>query len=191
MTDLELTRRAIMAMAAGAPSPNPILEQEAEISALIPQAMQTLADEVAKDGNRAPLLMQEYTVDLVSGVGEPLTDTGSITSLADILFWSIPYGSVRDTMTNFKLTYIPNREQFEGYLIPGLWYYTLANQRLFTRSATSGDYFNSDRYDVQGPLLVTANFVPTTADLPVTLENDAVDLLVQIAIAKVQGDKVE
>ena len=191
MTDLELTRRAIMAMAAGAPSPNPILEQEAEISALIPQAMQTLADEVAKDGNRAPLLMQEYTVDLVSGVGEPLTDTGSITSLADILFWSIPYGSVRDTMTNFKLTYIPNREQFEGYLMPGLWYYTLANQRLFTRSATSGDYFNSDRYDVQGPLLVTANFVPTTADLPVTLENDAVDLLVKIAIAKVQGDKVE
>lgn len=191
MTDLELTRRAIMAMAAGAPSPNPILEQEAEISALIPQAMQTLADEVAKDGNRAPLLMQEYTVDLVSGVGEPLTDTGSITSLADILFWSIPYGSVRDTLTNFKLTYIPNREQFEGYLMPGLWYYTLANQRLFTRSATSGDYFNSDRYDVQGPLLVTANFVPTTADLPVTLENDAVDLLVKIAIAKVQGDKVE
>ena len=191
MTDLELTRRAIMAMAAGAPSPNPILEQEAEISALIPQAMQTLADEVAKDGNRAPLLMQEYTVDLVSGVGEPLTDTGSITSLADILFWSIPYGSVRDTLTNFKLTYIPNREQFEGYLMPGLWYYTLANQRLFTRSATSGDYFNSDRYDVQGPLLVTANFVPTTADLPVTLENDAVDLLVKIAMTKVQADKVE
>lgn len=191
MTDLELTRRAIMAMAAGAPSPNPILEQEAEISALIPQAMQTLADEVAKDGNRAPLLMQEYTVDLVSGVGEPLTDTGSITSLADILFWSIPYGSVRDTLTNFKLTYIPNREQFEGYLMPGLWYYTLANQRLFTRSATSGDYFNSDRYDVQGPLLVTANFVPTTADLPVTLENDAVDLLVKIATTKVQADKVE
>lgn len=191
MTDLELTRRAIMAMAAGAPSPNPILEQEAEISALIPQAMQTLADEVAKDGNRAPLLMQEYTVDLVSGVGEPLTDTGSITSLADILFWSIPYGSVRDTLTNFKLTYIPNREQFEGYLMPGLWYYTLANQRLFTRSATSGDYFNSDRYDVQGPLLVTANFVPTTADLPVTLENDAVDLLVKIATTKVQVDKVE
>ena len=158
---------------------------------MIPSVMQTLADEVAKDHNRAPLLMQEYSVDLVSGVGEPLTDTGSITSLADILYWSIPYGVVRDSLTNLKLVYIPNREQFEGYLTPGLWYYTLANQRIYTRSATSGDYFNSDKYDVQGPLTVTANFVPTTATLPSTLENDAVDLLVKMAVTKVQADKAE
>ena len=191
MTDLELTRRAIMALAAGTPSPNPILDQEAEISALIPQVMQSLADEVAKDHNRSSLLTQQYTVDLVSGEGEPLTDTGSITSAADILFWSIPMGTVRDSMTGFKLVYIPGLAQFEGYLMPGLWYYTLVNQRIYTRSATSGDYFNSDRYDVQGPLTVTANFVPTTATLPVTLENDAVDLLVKLAMTKVQADKAE
>jgi hypothetical protein len=40
-------------------------------------------------------------------------------------------------------------------------------------------------------LTVTANFVPTTADLPATLENDAVDLLVKIATMKVQADKAE
>ena len=191
MTDLELTRRAIMALAAGTPSPNPILDQESEISALIPQVMQSLADEVAKDHNRSSLLTQQYTVDLVNGEGEPLTDTGSITSAADILFWSIPMGTVRDSMTSFKLVYIPGQSQFEGYLMPGLWYYTLVNQRIYTRSATSGDYFNSDRYDVQGPLTVTANFVPTTATLPVTLENDAVDLLVKLAMTKVQADKAE
>lgn len=191
MTDLELTRRAIMALSAGAPPPNPLLVQEAEVSAMIPSVMQALADEVAKDGNRAPLLMQDYTVDLVSGIGEPLSETGSITSAADILYWSIPFGVVRDSLTNFKLTYIPHREQFEGYLTAGLWYYTLANQRIYTRSATSGDYFNSDKYDVQGPLTVTANFVPTTASLPVTLENDAVDLLVKMVTTKVQADKAE
>ena len=191
MTDLELTRRAIMALSAGAPPPNPLLVQEAEVSAMIPSVMQALADEVAKDGNRAPLLMQDYTVDLVSGIGEPLSETGSITSAADILYWSIPFGVVRDSLTNFKLTYIPHREQFEGYLTAGLWYYTLANQRIYTRSATSGDYFNSDKYDVQGPLTVTANFVPTTANLPVTLENDAVDLLVKMITTKVQADKAE
>lgn len=191
MTDLELTRRAIMALAAGTPSPNPILDQESEISALIPQVMQSLADEVAKDHNRSSLLTQQYTVDLVNGEGEPLTDTGSITSAADILFWSIPMGTVRDSMTSFKLVYIPGQSQFEGYLMPGLWYYTLVNQRIYTRSATSGDYFNSDRYDVQGPLTITANFVPTTATLPVTLENDAVDLLVKLAMTKVQADKAE
>lgn len=191
MTDLELTRRAIMALAAGTPSPNPVLDQESEISALIPQVMQSLADEVAKDHNRSSLLTQQYTVDLVNGEGEPLTDTGSITSAADILFWSIPMGTVRDSMTSFKLVYIPGQSQFEGYLMPGLWYYTLVNQRIYTRSATSGDYFNSDRYDVQGPLTVTANFVPTTATLPVTLENDAVDLLVKLAMTKVQADKAE
>lgn len=191
MTDLELTRRAIMALAAGTPSPNPVLDQESEISALIPQVMQSLADEVAKDHNRSSLLTQQYSVDLVNGEGEPLTDTGSITSAADILFWSIPMGTVRDSMTGFKLAYIPGLAQFEGYLMPGLWYYTLVNQRIYTRSATSGDYFNSDRYDVQGPLTVTANFVPTTATLPVTLENDAVDLLVKLVMTKVQADKAE
>lgn len=191
MTDLELIRRAIMTIAAGSPPPNSVLVQEAELSAMIPSVMQALADEVAKDANRAPLLMQDYSVDLASGIGEPLTDIGSITSAADILYWSIPYGSVRDSLTNFKLVYIPHREQFEGYLTSGLWYYTLANQRIYTRSATSGDYFNSDRYDVQGPLTVTANFVPTSATLPVTLENDAVDLLVKMVATKVQADKAE
>ena len=96
MTDLELTRRAIMVLAAGQPSPNPVLEQEAEIAALIPQALQTLADEVAKDSNRAGLLMQDYAVTLVSGVGEPLIETGTITTNTDILYWSIPYNVVRD-----------------------------------------------------------------------------------------------
>lgn len=191
MTDLELIRRAIMTIAAGSPPLNSVLVQEAELSAMIPSVMQALADEVAKDANRAPLLMQDYSVDLASGIGEPLTDTGSITSAADILYWSIPYGSVRDSLTNFKLVYIPHREQFEGYLTSGLWYYTLANQRIYTRSATSGDYFNSDKYDVQGPLTVTANFVPTSATLPVTLENDAVDLLVKMVATKVQADKAE
>lgn len=191
MTDLELIRRAIMTIAAGSSPPNSVLVQEAELSAMIPSVMQALADEVAKDANRAPLLMQDYSVDLASGIGEPLTDTGSITSLADILYWSIPYGSVRDSLTNFKLVYIPHREQFEGYLTSGLWYYTLVNQRIYTRSATSGDYFNSDKYDVQGPLTVTANFVPTSATLPITLENDAVDLLVKMVATKVQADKAE
>jgi hypothetical protein len=191
MTDLELVRRAIMTIAAGSPPPNSVFVQETELSAMVPSVMQGLADEVAKDANRAPLLMQTYSVDLVNGEGQPLTDTGSITSLVDILYWSIPFGSVRDSLTNFKLVYIPHREQFEGYLTSGLWYYTLANQRIYTRSATSGDYFNSDRYDVQGPLTVTANFVPTTATLPVTLENDAVDLLVKMVATKIQADKAE
>lgn len=180
-----------MVMAAGGPSPNPLLDQEAEVSAVIPQAMQSLADEVAKDSNRAPLLMQEYTVDLVGGAGDLLTATGSITGNEDILLWSIPFTNVRDTATNQKLVYIAQKEQFEGYLMSGYYYYTLANQKVYTRSAISGDYFNSDRYDVQGPLTVTCNFVPTTADLPTTLENDAVDIMIKIVMSKVQSDKAE
>jgi hypothetical protein len=47
-----------------------VLAQEAELSAMIPSVMQALADEVAKDANRgAPLLMQDYSVDLASGIG--------------------------------------------------------------------------------------------------------------------------
>lgn len=191
MTDLELTRRVINALATNLPSPVPILDQEAEVSALIPSAMQALADEVAKDGNRAPLLTQDYICTLVNGFGVLLSLPGSITAANDVLYWSIPFGVVRDTLTNFKLTYIANREQFEGYLMPGLWYYTLTNQRIFTRSATTGNYFNSDRFDVQGPLQITANFVPTPATLPVTLENDAIDLMVKMILTKVQADKAE
>jgi len=33
--------------------------------------------------------------------------------------------------------------------------------------------------------------VPTSATLPATLENDAVDLLVKMAVTKVQADKAE
>ena len=191
MTDLELTRRVIMALATSVPSPMPILDQEAEVSALIPSAMQALADEVAKDHHRSPLLTQDYICTLVSGYGPVLPLAGSITATDDILYWSIPYGVVRDSTTNTKLTYIPNREQFEGYLMPGLWYYTLTNQRIMTRSAITGDYFNSDRFDVQGPLEITANFVPTPATLPVTLENDAIDLMVKMILMKIQADKAE
>lgn len=191
MTDLELTRRVIMALATSVPSPMPILDQEAEVSALIPSAMQALADEVAKDSHRSPLLTQDYICTIVTGYGPVLPVPGSITATNDILYWSIPYGVVRDSATNVKLTYIPNREQFEGYLMPGLLYYTLTNQRIMTRSAVTGDYFNSDRWDVQGPLEITANFVPTPATLPVTLENDAIDLMVKMILMKIQADKAE
>lgn len=189
MTALELTRRAIMLLAAGQPSPSFWLEHEAEISSLIPNAMEEVANKIANDPHKKALLMQNYTVTLSSGDGSILASNGSITSAADVLFWSIPNGEVLDTATNKRLVFIPNKSEFEGYVYPGLYYYTLANQRVYTRSGQSGNYHDSDKYDVTGPLTVTANFIPSVTTLPEILEDDAVSTLARLAAIKFELEK--
>lgn len=189
MTNTELTRRAITLIAAGMDKPSPWLDMEAEVSSAIPNALQQLAIEVGRHRDRRGLLTQDYLVNLTEGTGALLTATGSITSLADILWSSVPSGDVFDTSTGTRLTYIPGRAEFEGYVYPGLQYYTLSNQLIFTRSGTTGNYFMSDRYDVMGPLRVTAVWIPTAATVPAYLETFAVETLARVVIQKKSADE--
>lgn len=188
MTALELTRLALVRLAAGQPSPSQWLEQEAEVSTLIPAALEALATKIASDPFKRALMMQNYTVTLSSGDGPILASTGSITSAADVLYWAIPHGEILDTATNKRLVFVRNQRDFEGYLYNGFYYYTLANQRIYTRSAFTGNYHDSDKYDVTGPLTVTCNFIPSVSTLPAILDDDAVNMLCELALKKVEKD---
>src|SRR5258708_7890082 len=124
MTDLEITRRAIVLLAAGNLA-SPWYNHEAEVSACIPLAMQALAEVIAADPARYGLLMQDYSVDVSSGQGSLLTPLGSVTGVAaDILWQSITQGLVKDADGN-QLHYIPDQFTFEGILLSGYNYYTI------------------------------------------------------------------
>lgn len=188
MTDLELTRRAITLLSAGMDKPAPWLDMEAEVSTAIPNALQQMATEISRHRDRRALLSQDYTINLASGKGPVLSATGSITSAADILWSSIPSGDVVDLATNQRLSYVPGLREFEGYQYPGLFYYTLSNQSIFTRSGLTGNYFDSDQYDVMGPLRVTAVWIPTAATVPVYLESFAVETLAEVVMKKISEE---
>lgn len=191
MLALELVRRAIMRLSAGQPEPSMWLDREAEVSALIPEALEKLATDVARDYNKSGLMLQNYSVTLTSGDAALLTVNGVITSAPDILWWSIPYSEVLDTATNKRLIYMPNKYDFEGYVMPGFYYYTLAGQRIYTRGSTIGNYHDYDKYEVIGPLTVTANFIPSVSTLPSILDDDAVTVLAEMAALKLIPEKSE
>lgn len=182
ITNLELARRAIILLSTGAPSPVPWLDMEGEAGLAIPYAMHRIAESVAMDRERFAILTQAYSVTITSGIGNPLTATGGITSAADILWSSIPKSQVKDADGN-RLVYVPYQMDFEGYLLPGFKYYTLIAERIYVRSAVTGDY-TSDLGDVTSPVVITANFIPTVSSLPVELEDEAVQTLAQVLVEK-------
>lgn len=182
MTNLELVRRSLALLAAGQPG-SPWLDMEAEAGLAISYMFQRLAEVVAEDREKSGLLMQDYSVTLSSGVGTPLSATGSISATSgDLLYGHIPKGQVKDADANILL-FVPQYSEFQGYVMPGFKYYTLVNQRIYARSAVSGDY-SSDLGDVVGPLVITTNFVPTVTTLPAELENEAVQMLAQVLVEK-------
>ena len=187
ITNKELARRALALLAGGDPN-SPWFYQEAEAGLAIPYAMHELAQEIAEDYLRRGLLQQDYSVTISAGIGNPLTATGAITSAADILYETIPWGQVKDADNN-RLVYGQHKTDFERYLPPGFKYFALINQRIYARSASTGTY-ETDLGDVSTPLTVTANFVPTVSSVPVELEDDAVRTLARVLVVKLPDLKV-
>lgn len=186
MTYQELTRRAITLLSAGMDKPAPWLDMEAEVSTAIPNALQKMAIAISKSRVMRGLLSQNYTVNLTNGEGAVLTPNGSITATNDILWSSIPSGDVVDLSTNQRLVFVPGLREFEGYQYAGFFYYTLSNQSIFTRSGQTGNYFDSDKYDVIGPVRINAVWVPKPENIPLNLESFAVETLADLVTKKFQ-----
>ncbi|HYE59371.1 MAG TPA: hypothetical protein VD948_12740 [Rhodothermales bacterium] len=189
MTAAELTRRALLLLAAGNPSSDdPWLtgKAEAAVGTCVPYAMQELADEVSRDSHLRGLLQQDYSVTVSAGIGNLLTATGSITSAADMLIDAVPLGQVKDAAGDY-FEYVPHRRDFEGYLPAGLKYFTVTGTgRIYVRSAVSGVY-SSDLGDVTSPLTVTASWTPapaTIASIPGELDELLVKKLVEVVLRK-------
>lgn len=169
LTKKELALRAIIALDGMYPGQGWLL-REAEAELAIDLGLRDFSEAMARDERRA-LLQQDYSVTLSSGIGNPITATGSLTSAADVLFESIRWGAVVDADGNM-LTHVEHYNDFRRFQQPGYKYFTLHNQRIYVRSAASGDY-TTDLGDVNGPLTVTANFIATATTVPAELTDEA------------------
>lgn len=173
-----------MLLAAG-DSNSPWLQMETEAGLAQEQALNELATFVEDDPELFGLLQQSYPITLTNGNGQLTSATGSSTSQADMVWTSVPKGHVKDE-NGTRLIYIPNRYDFESYLLPGQLYFTIYNGNIYTRSAVSGDY-SSDRFSVIGPLDVLANYYPTVggmATLSPELNSNLVRLLARVLSEK-------
>jgi len=179
MTALELTRRAIALLAATQGEQN-WYEMEAEIGALIDNALQELAEMIARDPERHGLLMQDYSVTLTDGIGSLTAATGARTTAADILWQSVGKGVVKDA-DGVRLHYVGDLFTFQGPQVTGFNYYTITdNGRIYVRTGDEPYALGS----ISNPLTVTANFIPTVSTVPAQLENDAVQALVKQVMQK-------
>lgn len=173
-----------MLLAAGDTN-SPWLQMETEAGIAQEQALNELATTVEDDPELFGLLQQSYSITLTSGSGQLTSATGSSTSQVDMVWTSVPKGHVKDE-NGTRLIYIPNRYDFESYLLPGQLYFTTYNGNIYTRSAVSGDY-SSDKFAVIGPLDVLANYYPTVggmATLSPELNSNLVRLLARILAEK-------
>lgn len=173
-----------MLLAAGDTN-SPWLQMETEAGLAQDQALNELATFVEDDPELFGLLQQTYSVTLTSGTGQLVSATGATTAMVDMVWTSVPKGHVKDE-NGTRLIYIPNRYDFESYLLPGQLYFTTYNGSIYTRSAASGDY-NSDKYAIIGPLDVLANYYPTVggmATLSPELNSNLVRLLARVLAEK-------
>lgn len=173
-----------MLLAAGE-SNSPWLSMETEAGLAQEQALNVLATTVEDDPELFGLLQQSYSITLTSGNGQLTSATGASTSAVDMVWASVPKGHVKDE-NGTRLIYIPNRYDFESYLLPGQLYFTSYNGNIYTRSAVSGDY-SSDKFSVIGPLDVLANYYPTVGGMA-TLSPELNSNLVRI-LANVLAEK--
>lgn len=184
MTAAEVSQRALLLLAAG--DPNSIwLQMEVEAGLAQTLALEELGLTISNDSLRFGLLQQSYPITLTSGNGQLVSATGSSTGVVDMIWSSVPRGHVKDE-NGTRLIYIPNRYDFESYLLPGQLYFTTYAGNIYTRSAASGDY-SSDKFAVIGPLDVLANYDPSVggmATLSPELNEDLVRLLARTLAAK-------
>jgi len=160
--------------------------RELDIAACLTNALERLGDKVMWDDAKRGLLQQDYTVTLSSGVGDLLAATGSITGDADILTNGVYWGVVKDADGNI----LQPLKNYSAFLRPQPLiydYYCLKGQHIHTRSKLQQVNLPSDVTSVTGPLTITANFEPATAeDVPSELQDDLVTILCEIVLTKLQ-----
>ena len=190
MTINDLVERAKRLLNAGQPQPHTWPESEIDIAASVKLAIAVLARQVMEDSAIRSLLQQTYSVALdVSGVGDPLTATGSITGLAgEILTDGIRYGVVVDNDSNI-LKPIKNYADFLAPQLRVYGYYCLKDRKVLTRAKDVTVNGPTDIQPVNGPLSITANFEPQAVDtVPNELEDELVQILCRIVALKTNAD---
>jgi hypothetical protein len=164
----EIIDRAMFAARIGeiAADADAVIAAEIEAETWLPECFGRLAEEIAKDPEKAHYLTGTTPVNIIAGVSAPL-----IPPTAAFLSEYIEIGGVRDANGNV-LVRVHNYDDFLKYLPPVYGYYCLSSNRIFTREIGTGDFAGTD-----GPLQVTAPIVPTAGSIPDNLTDDLITML--------------
>ncbi len=167
MTAQDFVDKVWELLIAGAePDLTPLGRNEPELETACDNGLQFFAQEIAHDELRYHQLQRELAVTLTNGVGQ---------LPADLLPESLDHGWIRDAQgtplskTLYFLDLTLPQSTLEGY-------YCLQNNRIYTRQVGTGSLTGTP-----GPLAVFGNIqlgLASIANLPSTLENDALDRVV-------------
>jgi hypothetical protein len=159
---------------------NPLwAKMDNEIAAAIPAALHLLAERVMRDEDKRVLLQQDYALNL-GGDGKGLLSAATATIAGDILPEGIWFGRVVDAdgkvlwpLKTLQSFYSP-QPTFKGY-------YGLFTGQVWTRGVGNVVNGAQDVQGANGPLTITASFVPANVgDVPATLTDDLVADVVEI-----------
>lgn len=148
---------------------NPLIQQDMEVETIAANALHAFATTIAKDLERRHLLQKTTSVALTNGKGT--LDSTLLTEFLDD-------ASVRDGDTaanNEKgnlLVRVHQYNDFLGYLPSSLGYFCLHDNEIHTRAIGSGSLL-----DTASPLTVECSYVPDPTEVPVEIEDDAVEVL--------------
>ncbi len=180
MTVNEFIDRAIdLAIVGTDADKNVINRQTLELESIMANALHKLAEQTASDRTKRHLLMTNATVVLTNGVGA--TPLNALTS-------QMRHATVRDADasalngTGNILCWISQYHDFLRPQSPLLGYYCLANNQIYTKAIGTGGLT-----DTLSPLTLDYPYIPTVAQLPTELEDDAVAIfasLVKVGIEK-------
>jgi len=174
MTQAELIIRAAEALGAAAEQ-NPWFAKQATIHLAVNYAMHELALRVARNPHQRHLLQTAYTITVTSGVADlsNATDVPAFSTYGAPLSEAICYSTLVDAYES-RYTYLPHYQDLLLPQPPVFGYYNLTGQRLRIKELSSG------ATNASGTFTLTANFVPTVAQLRAEIEDDAVTALCDV-----------
>lgn len=180
ITNSVLAERAYDRLTKGFPQAAAGIQQSALVT-MIGDALQQLAERTAASIN-ANLLERVYSIQLASGIGSLTGNDLSAQSLDQVLTETVAHEQVTMSGETNPLSWVPNKF--------GLRYPPIRNVGLkyFTVTKRTIEVVTDTGTAVTGTPTVTfvANFIPSISEVPVPLEEDLVEILVEIARGAVQ-----
>lgn len=144
-----------------------------EAESLVPQCLDKLARDVAADRDLQARLMAEFDVYLSAGVGDiPV----------DMLTEYIHEATVVDQSTGNVLSRVQYLKDLYQPLFTAFDYYTMANNQFYTKQGSS-----QSLTAVQGPLLITAPYVPVKTAIDTDVPDEIGPNLVELLAMRLRG----
>jgi hypothetical protein len=163
MTTFELIDRVLSKLGEPSPVAGP------EIEGILPIALRSFALMTAAGPNRE-LLRKDFTVTITAGVGDL---DASLTDAEPLLLEAIANAEIYSTGGTTPWQFLPDRTQL-GLVRPALFiYYTVEKSNLRTRNT------DSSLTSLSTTATVTASYVPTLTNVPSSIEDLLVDVVIR------------